>query len=128
SSLATFSGGRAIFLEEAFETLDGVFSVVTGRTDTEKEAIQIIFNPDIISYVELVDIYWQQIDPTDDRGSFSNRGEQYAPAIFYHSGKQKAAAETSRQQLRSEEHTSELQSRENLVCRLLLEKKKTQQQ
>lgn len=99
SSLATFSGGRAIFLEEAFETLDGVFSVVTGRTDTEKEAIQIIFNPDIISYVELVDIYWQQIDPTDDRGSFSNRGEQYAPAIFYHSGKQKAAAETSRQQL-----------------------------
>lgn len=113
--LATFAGGHFWFMEAAFEELDGVVSVFTGYSggkeanpDFEevssgqtghREAIQITFKPEVISYAELVDIFWQQLDPTDKGGSFVDRGPQFQSAIFYHSPQQKSVAEVSKRRL-----------------------------
>jgi methionine-S-sulfoxide reductase len=82
----------------------GVIQVVAGYTGgtTEKpsyeevcygntghiEAVQITFNPDKTAYEELLEVYWQQIDPTDAGGQFADRGRSYRTAIFYHNEKQ----------------------------------------
>ncbi|GAA0440869.1 peptide-methionine (S)-S-oxide reductase MsrA [Virgibacillus salarius] len=63
------------------------------------EAVQITFDPSIISYQTILDVYWQQIDPTDDGGQFHDRGDSYRTAIFYHNEEQKKAAEASKQKL-----------------------------
>jgi len=102
-------------MEPPFEALDGVQEVVAGYTGgyTENptyrdvstggtghyEAIQFTYNPLILSYEELLDVYWQQINPTDDGGQFVDRGQQYGSAIFYHNQLQKNLAEKSRQEL-----------------------------
>src|SRR5690625_5347101 len=114
-----------------FDEIEGVIDIVSGYTggDLENptyeqvgtnktghlEAVQITYNPELISYKELLDMYWPQIDPTDPGGQFHDRGESYQTAIFYHNDEQKKLAEESK---RSEEHTSELQSRGQLVYRL----------
>lgn len=98
-----------------FDQYDGVQSVVSGYTGghTENptyeevcsettghyEAVQITFDPAVISYEELLDIYWRQIDPTDAGGQFFDRGHSYKTAIFYHSDKQKEVAERSKEKL-----------------------------
>ncbi|KAI9550195.1 putative peptide methionine sulfoxide reductase MsrA-like [Daphnia sinensis] len=69
-----------------------------GKT-SHKEAVQIKFNPEVISYAELVDIFWQTYDPTDIGGSFFDRGTQYESAIFFHSAEQKKVAEESKSAL-----------------------------
>lgn len=61
--------------------------------------MQITFNPDIFSYNQLLDVYWQQIDPTDPGGQFHDRGDSYRTAIFYHNEEQKRLAEASKQAL-----------------------------
>ena len=112
---ATFAGGCFWCVESAFEGLDGVTEVVSGYTGGNKknptyeevslgntghvEAIQITFDPAKISYSELLDIFWKQINPTDSGGQFADRGLQYRTAIFYHSDEQKAVAEKSRDKL-----------------------------
>jgi peptide methionine sulfoxide reductase msrA/msrB len=112
---ATFAGGCFWCMEESFDELDGVKQVLSGYsgghsknptyeqvssgTTGHLEAIQIIFDPTIISYGELLDIYWRQFDPTDAGGSFYDRGSQYLSAIFYHDAKQKEIAETSKNEL-----------------------------
>jgi peptide methionine sulfoxide reductase msrA/msrB len=112
---ATFAGGCFWCVETAFEDLDGVKKVVSGYsgghvknptyeevcsgTTGHLESVQIIFDPQIISYAELVDIFWRQIDPTDAGGSFVDRGSQYQSAIFYHNDAQKKIAETSKDEL-----------------------------
>jgi len=106
---ATFAGGCFWCMEPPFEVLDGVDEVIAGYTggDVENpsyeevssgktghyEAVQIIYDPDIISYEELLDVYWRQIDPTDEGGQFADQGSQYRTAIFYHDQKQKELAE-----------------------------------
>lgn len=113
--LATFAGGRFWYMEAGFEELDGVVSVFTGYSGGKeenpshadvssgktnyKEAIQITFKPEVISYSELVDIFWQQFDPTDEGGSFSDKGPQFQSTIFYHSSQQKSVAELSKKRL-----------------------------
>src|SRR5690606_30882428 len=108
---ATFSGGRLGYLEEPFEALDGVISVQSGfsrgnekkpgdqematRKSSQRYAVQITFDPDVISFSELLDIFWQQIDPTDRGGLFSHRGNQYAPAVYYHSARQREVTAAS---------------------------------
>ncbi|WP_420842585.1 peptide-methionine (S)-S-oxide reductase MsrA [Fervidibacillus halotolerans] len=98
-----------------FDQWDGVIQVVSGycgghvenpsyeqvKTGTtgHYEAVQITFDPEILSYKEILNIYWQQIDPTDDGGQFHDRGSQYRTAIFYHSEEQKRLAEESKKQL-----------------------------
>jgi len=112
---ATFAGGCFWCMEAPFEKLDGVYKVVSGYTGghTENptyeevsaggtghaEAIQVTYDPEKISYEELLDVFWRQIDPTDAGGSFVDRGSQYRSAIFCHNDEQKKLAEASRSQL-----------------------------
>jgi peptide methionine sulfoxide reductase msrA/msrB len=112
---ATFAGGCFWCTESAFMDLDGITSVTSGYTGGHVkdpsyedvcsgttghfEAIQIVFNPELISYSELLDIFWRQLDPTDDGGSFVDRGSQYRSAIFYHNEVQQYAAESSKKEL-----------------------------
>ncbi len=112
---ATFAGGCFWCMEHPFEHLDGVSEVVSGYTGGSKknptyeevsvgatfhyESVQIIYDPSIISYSELLDLFWRQIDPTDPDGQFFDRGMQYRTAIFYHNDEQKHLAEKSKEQL-----------------------------
>lgn len=105
---ATFAGGCFWCMEHPFEKLNGVISAVSGYAGGDKkspsyeqvssghtghaEAVQITFDPDKISYRELLDVFWRQIDPTDEGGSFADRGSQYRSAIFYHDQDQKRLA------------------------------------
>jgi len=107
---ATFAGGCFWCMEKPFEKLDGVISVTSGYTSGTSEnpsyknygdsghieAVEIIFDPARISYQKLLEVYWQQIDPTDDGGQFADRGHSYTTAIFYHDQGQKDAAEKSK--------------------------------
>lgn len=115
TELATFAGGCFWCIEAPFEGLDGIVSVVSGYSGGQeknptyedvsagktghREAVQIKYNPDVISYSELIDIFWQQFDPSDAGGSFYDRGTQYQSAIFYHSNQQKSIAEASKKKL-----------------------------
>ena len=115
TQLATFSGGCFWCVEAPFEELDGVISVVSGYAGgkekdptyqqvasgktSHRESVQITFDPEVISYSELVDIFWQTFDPTDVGGSFFDRGTQYESAIFYHTKEQKKVAEESKERL-----------------------------
>ena len=63
------------------------------------EAVQITYDPSIISYSQLLDVFWRQIDPTDPGGQFVDRGPQYRSAIFYHNEEQKRLAEKSKEEL-----------------------------
>ena len=109
---ATFAGGCFWCMEHPFENLDGVRDVVSGYTGGDKdnptyaqvtsgttghlESIQIVFDPAKISYEELLAVFWMQIDPTDNGGSFVDRGSQYRSAIFFHSPEQQAQAQASK--------------------------------
>jgi peptide methionine sulfoxide reductase msrA/msrB len=68
---------------------------VSAGTTGHVEAVQVFYDPDIITYESILEIFWRQIDPTDDGGSFVDRGFQYTSAIFYHDDGQKALAEGS---------------------------------
>ena len=110
--VATLGGGCFWCMEGAFEGLEGVTNVISGYTGgVEKhptynevahgttghtEAVQITFNPALITYEDLLDTYWKNIDPTDSRGQFADRGPQYRPGIFYHNEAQKKAAHVSK--------------------------------
>jgi methionine-S-sulfoxide reductase len=68
---------------------------MTGHT----EALRIHFDPAIISYEKLLDVFWRNINPADADGQFVDRGSQYRPGIFYHNEEQKRLAEESRDKL-----------------------------
>lgn len=112
---ATFAGGCFWCIESDFRKHEGVIEAVSGYTGGHKgdpsyeevasglsghlEAVQLRFNPQVISYSNLLDIFWQHVDPTDADGQFVDRGSQYRTAIFFHNDEQKALAESSRQAL-----------------------------
>ena len=114
-SKATFAGGCFWCMEHPFEKLEGVMDVISGYTGGHKEnptykevsfggtghleAVQIIYDGSKITYSELLDVFWRQIDPTDPGGQFVDRGIQYATAIFYHTEEQKTLAEKSKEKL-----------------------------
>ena len=60
------------------------------------EALQIVYDPKRISYSELLDVFWRNVDPLDSGGQFCDRGDQYRTAIFYHDERQKRQADQSR--------------------------------
>ncbi|WP_214733524.1 peptide-methionine (S)-S-oxide reductase MsrA [Exiguobacterium sp. s154] len=109
---ATFAGGCFWCMVTPFEELPGIEGIVSGymggqvdnptyeqvKTGTtgHLEVVQITYDPALFSYERLLELYWIQTDPTDDGGQFQDRGPQYAPAIFYHTEKQRIAAEASR--------------------------------
>ena len=112
---ATFAGGCFWCMEAPFEKLKGVKEVISGYTGGYKEnpaykevssgttghfeAIQVSYDPSQISYSQLLDVFWRQVDPTDPGGQFVDRGQQYTTAIFYHSDKQKEEAKASKARL-----------------------------
>lgn len=103
--LATFAGGCFWCMVKPFDRLEGIEKVVSGYTGGHVEnptyqqvcsgttghveAVQITFDPEVIPYEQLVEIYWKLIDPTDPGGQFHDRGESYQTAIFYHNEEQK---------------------------------------
>jgi peptide methionine sulfoxide reductase msrA/msrB len=112
---AIFAGGCFWCMEPPFEKLVGVESVVSGYTGGKEvnpayndvasgktehlESVIITFDPEVISYEELLEVFWRQLDPTDADGQFVDRGPQYATAIFYTNDQQKELAEASKQKM-----------------------------
>lgn len=108
---AVFAGGCFWCVEHAFEEHKGVINAVSGYTGGKSanptyeqvasgrtghlEAIEVTYDPSIISYEKLLEIFWTQIDPTDPEGQFVDRGTQYTTGIFYADEEQKKAAEKS---------------------------------
>lgn len=80
-------------------TENPTYEEVCSETTGHREAVQITFNPDVFPYEKLLELFWQQIDPTDAGGQFADRGSSYRAAIFYHNDKQKVLAEASKQRL-----------------------------
>jgi len=113
--LATFAGGCFWCMVKPFDEQPGIISIVSGYTGgtTENptyaqvcsettghyEAVQITYNPEIFPYEKLLELYWQQIDPTDPGGQFYDRGQSYQTAIFYHNEEQRQLAEESKKKL-----------------------------
>ncbi|MCT2344662.1 peptide-methionine (S)-S-oxide reductase MsrA [Niallia taxi] len=112
---ATFAGGCFWCMVKPFDQQPGIISVVSGYTGGHKEnptykevcsettghyeAVQITYDPSLFPYEKLLELYWQQIDPTDPGGQFFDRGLSYQIAIFYHNEEQKKSAEESKKAL-----------------------------
>ena len=113
--VATFAGGCFWCTESDFEKVEGVKEAVSGYTGgrTEHpsygevsgggtghtEAIQVYFDPGVVTYNQLLDVFWRHINPTDPGGQFVDRGSQYRSEIFYHNDTQKQLAERSKKEL-----------------------------
>ena len=113
---AVFAGGCFWCMEPPFDKLDGVISTTSGYTSGYKnnptyqevsagstghtEAIQVIFDPDKISYTELLEVFWKNIDPVAVDRQFCDAGTQYRSGIYYLDETQKVAAKQSLQQLK----------------------------
>lgn len=109
---ATFAGGCFWCMVSPFDEQPGIKEVISGYTGghTENptyeevcsdttghyEAVQITYEPSVFPYVKLLELYWQQVDPTDAGGQFNDRGSSYRTAIFYHNEGQRQAAEASK--------------------------------
>lgn len=112
---ATFAGGCFWCIESAFTAFKGVISTTSGLTGGSsvnptyeevhqnpaghREAVLIEFDPSLVTYQELLEQFWRQIDPTDPDGQFADRGQEYTTAIYYHDEDQKKLAEKSKQEL-----------------------------
>ena len=115
TKVATFAGGCFWCTEADFEKVPGVLRVISGYTGGKKEnptyeevssgrtghveAIQVYYDPDRITYEQLLNVFWRHIDPSDAGGQFVDRGSQYRSAVFYHDEEQKRLAEASRDAL-----------------------------
>ncbi|MBU0682041.1 MAG: peptide-methionine (S)-S-oxide reductase MsrA [Proteobacteria bacterium] len=112
---ATFAGGCFWCMEAAFKKMMGVTTVISGYsggntanpsyeevcsgTTGHMEVIQVMYDPQQVSYEQILDLFWRQVDPTDKDGQFVDRGSQYSTAIFYHSEEQRLLALASRDAL-----------------------------
>lgn len=114
---AIVAGGCFWCMVQPFDTWDGVDEVISGYTGGvvenptyeqvktgetgHYEAVQITYNPEIINYETILDLFWKQIDPTDSGGQFHDRGSHYRTAIFYTTEEQKEQASQSKEALAS---------------------------
>lgn len=112
NELATFAGGCFWCMVEPFDKRPGIIKVTSGYTGGSVEnptyeqvcsnetghleAVQITYDPSIMSFEQLLNTFWQQIDPTDPGGQFNDRGASYQTAIFYHNEEQRKIAEKSK--------------------------------
>jgi methionine-S-sulfoxide reductase len=116
TAVATFAGGCFWCVEEAFDKVPGVLSAVSGYTGGtvpnptyeqvsglkntgHAEAVRVTYDPAKVSYRQLVDWFWRNIDPTQADGQFCDHGNSYRSVIFYHDEEQKQIAEASKQAL-----------------------------
>jgi methionine-S-sulfoxide reductase len=114
---AVFAGGCFWCIQPAFDKAPGViktvvgycggtepnptYKVVTSEKTKYRESIEITYDPSKISYQQLLDIYWRQIDPTQADGQFTDIGPSYRAAIFYGNAEEKKIAEASKEKLAS---------------------------
>src|SRR2546429_2549726 len=108
---ATFAGGCFWSMERAFDQVPGVVAVTvgyaggrvphpsydqvsTGRTG-HLESVQVVYDPQRISYARLVDAFWHDIDPTQADGQFCDHGSEYRTAVFYRDSAERRVAEAS---------------------------------
>lgn len=112
---AIFAGGCFWCVESDFEKVNGVKSAVSGYTGGHatdvtykkvtaggtghREAVKITFDPNVVSYATLVDIFWRSVNPTDAGGQFCDRGESYSTAIYTTSDKQAKIAKQSKERI-----------------------------
>lgn len=112
---ATFAGGCFWCMEPPFDEVEGVQKTIVGYSGGEMahptydqvaggqtdhaESIRIYYDPDKVTYDELLDVFWRHIDPTDKNGQFVDRGSQYRTIVFYHNEAQKKAARASKKEL-----------------------------
>lgn len=112
---AVFAGGCFWCTESDFEKIDGVVEAVSGYTGGHVvnpkykqvtrggtghiEAVKVIYDPERITYKELLDVFWRHVDPTDAGGQFVDRGSQYRSAIFYANDLERQMAEDSKKNL-----------------------------
>lgn len=112
---AIFAGGCFWCMEQPFDLLPGVVSTTSGYIGGHKvdpsyqevsaggsghaEAVEIIFDPRLVSYEQLLEVFWRNIDPTDSGGQFVDRGSQYRSGIFYLDELQRRQAEQSKADL-----------------------------
>jgi peptide methionine sulfoxide reductase msrA/msrB len=112
---AVFAGGCFWCTESDFEKVDGVLEVVSGYTGGtiprptyeqvsaggtgHVESAKVIYDPDQVSYAQLLEVFWRHVDPTDSGGQFVDRGSQYRSVIFYSDEVQHQLAEASKKDL-----------------------------
>ena len=112
---AVFAGGCFWCTEADFEKVDGVIEAVSGYTGGRAanptyqqvsaggtghvEAVKVIYDPGKITYEQLLQVFWQHVNPTDGGGQFVDRGSQYRSAIFYANQQERQLAEASKKEL-----------------------------
>ncbi len=112
---AVFAGGCFWCTESDFEKIDGVVEAVSGYTGGAManptyeqvsaggtghvEAVKVVYDPERITYAQLLDVFWRHVDPTDGGGQFVDRGSQYRSVIFYADDGERRLAEASKKKL-----------------------------
>ncbi|NBB93931.1 MAG: peptide-methionine (S)-S-oxide reductase MsrA [Gammaproteobacteria bacterium] len=110
---ATFAGGCFWCMEPPYDEVEGVIETISGFSGGHVvdpsyrqvvqggtghiEVVQVVYDPHKVSYEQLLDIYWPNVDPFDGGGQFCDRGESYRPAIFVHDARQERLARESLQ-------------------------------
>jgi peptide-methionine (S)-S-oxide reductase len=112
---ATFAGGCFWCMEGPFDKVPGVISTTSGYTGGKvkrpsyeevssgttghAESVEVTYDPSKVTYAQLLDVFWHNVDPTDGGGQFCDRGNQYRTAIFVHDDEQRRLAEQSKKDL-----------------------------
>jgi len=112
---ATFAGGCFWCMEPPYDEVDGVVRTISGFSGGDVvdpsyqevvrggtghlEVVQVVYDPEKVTYDQLLDIYWPNVDPFDGGGQFCDRGESYRPAIFVHGEEQESLARDSMREL-----------------------------
>ncbi|CAN5739979.1 peptide-methionine (S)-S-oxide reductase MsrA [soil metagenome] len=112
---ATFGGGCFWCVEEAFDEVEGVVSTTSGYTGGRVanptyeqvsagrtghvEVVRVVYDPSKVSYGELLDVFWRNVDPLTPNRQFCDAGAQYRSAIFYENAEQRRLAEASKEAL-----------------------------
>jgi peptide-methionine (S)-S-oxide reductase len=118
-AVATFAGGCFWCMEPPYDKLEGVLSTTSGYTGGTKvdptyqevsaggtghaEAVQVTYDPSQVSYQELLEVFWRNVDPLDPGGQFCDRGDSYRTGIFVHDEEQRRLAEESKRKLAESE-------------------------
>ncbi len=111
---AVFAGGCFWCMEKPFDLVDGVLSTTSGYTGGPElaptyrqvanhqtahyEALRVVYDPSVVSYAELLQVFWHNVDPTDARGQFCDKGDQYRTGIFTSDPTERRLAEESKVQ------------------------------
>ena len=112
---ATFAGGCFWCMEPPYDKLPGVISTISGYmggktknptyeqvttgTTGHTEVVQVEYDPAKVTYAQLLEVFWRNIDPTQANGQFCDQGSQYRTAVFYHDGEQQKLAAASKASL-----------------------------